>query len=156
MHASDAEPKFDIEQLLADGKPIQIKPQGYSMYPLFVPGRDEAIIAPADPKHLRRGDVALYRRDGGILVLHRIWKRKNGSFYLVGDNQKEIEGPLRADQMKGVLIKVVRNGREFSTRHPIYRFLSSLWLMLRPIRPWLSRAKASCMHFLGMGKKGGK
>ena len=33
-----------IEQLLADGQTIKIKPQGYSMYPLFVPGRDEACI----------------------------------------------------------------------------------------------------------------
>ena len=39
---------IDIEQLLAEGKTIRIKPQGYSMYPLFVPGRDEASIEHTD------------------------------------------------------------------------------------------------------------
>ena len=28
---------YDIEQLLKDGSAIQLKPQGYSMYPLFIP-----------------------------------------------------------------------------------------------------------------------
>lgn len=32
---------YDIEQLLKDGSAIRLKPQGYSMYPLFHPGRDE-------------------------------------------------------------------------------------------------------------------
>ena len=48
---------YDIEQLLKDGSAIRLKPQGYSMYPLFHPGRDEAVIE-AYPIHLlRRGDV---------------------------------------------------------------------------------------------------
>ena len=94
---------FNIEQLLRDGNTIKIKPQGYSMYPLFFPGRDEAVIEPVDPAALRRGDVALYRRRESILVLHRIWKIRGQSFYMVGDNQTEIEGPLEADQFLGKL-----------------------------------------------------
>lgn len=94
---------IDIEQLLADGKTIKIKPQGYSMYPLFVPGRDEACIERTDFSSLKRGDVILYRRDKSILVLHRIWKITDNSLYMVGDNQTEIEGPLRADQVRGKL-----------------------------------------------------
>ena len=71
----------DIEQLLQEGRNINIKPQGYSMYPVLVPDRDEAIIEPLEDRKLKRGDVVLYRRDknvenGGILVLHRIWKIK--------------------------------------------------------------------------------
>ena len=34
----------DLEALLQDGNIIRIRPQGYSMYPLFLPGRDEALI----------------------------------------------------------------------------------------------------------------
>ena len=36
--------KTDLEALLRDRNIIRIKPQGYSMYPLFIPGRDEALI----------------------------------------------------------------------------------------------------------------
>lgn len=126
---------YDIEQLLKDGSAIQLKPQGYSMYPLFHPGRDEAIIEAYPIDQLRRGDVILYRRDQGILVLHRICRITSDGFYLVGDNQTEIEGPLRPDQIRGKMTGVVRSGKSFSVSHPLYRMLSSLWLFLRPIRP---------------------
>lgn len=147
MKETPTESKIDIEKLLAQGNSVQFKPQGYSMYPLFVPGRDEAVVAPVNPERLKRGDVVLYRRDGDILVLHRIWKRKGEEFYLVGDNQKEIEGPLRPDQMKGILVQIIRKGRSFSTKNVLYRFFAALWLLLRPLRPLLSHAVARCKRF---------
>ena len=138
---------IDIEQLLASDATIKIKPQGYSMYPLFVPGRDEACIDRADFSSLKRGDVILYRRDKNILVLHRIWKITGNSFYMVGDNQTEIEGPLRADQVRGKLTGFVRNGKFVDVKNPIYRFLSGLWLFLRPLRPCAWKLTA-CMRKL--------
>lgn len=126
---------YDLEQLLQDGYSIRIHPQGYSMYPLFIPERDEAVIEPADISRLHRNDVVLYRRDSGILVLHRIWKINTKGIWLVGDNQTELEGPLRPEQMKGRLCRVIRNGRTIEVSSPFYRFVSSLWLRLRPIRP---------------------
>lgn len=128
--------KADIEKLLEEGNLIRIHPKGFSMYPLFVPERDEAVIGPADTAKLKRGDVALYRRESGRLVLHRIWKRRGSEFYMVGDNQKEIEGPLSEGQIKGVLKEVIRRGRRFSVDNPIYRLSAGIWLFFRPIRPF--------------------
>ena len=143
MQGQEKNGKYDIEKLLEQGRTVQIEPQGYSMYPLFVPGRDKAVVAPVwDVKKLRRGDVVLYRRDQGILVLHRIWKRRTEGFYLVGDNQKEIEGPLRPDQMKGILVEIIRKGRQFSVKNPVYWVLFRIWLILRPLRPVISKAVA--------------
>ena len=73
MNNTTSDPvKIDLEQLLREGNIIRIKPQGYSMYPLFIPGRDEALIQQTDGTDCHRNDVVLYRRDQGILVLHRI------------------------------------------------------------------------------------
>ena len=105
------------------------------MYPLFIPGRDEALIQQAALESLRKNDVVLYRRDSGILVLHRICRITDNGFYLVGDNQREVEGPLRPSQIIGRLAAFVRDGKEISVRQPFYRFLSSLWLFLLPVRP---------------------
>ncbi len=138
------EKRLNLEKLLAEGKIIQVKPQGYSMYPLFVPGRDEAVIEPFKNQKLRRGDVVLYRRQGGILVLHRIWKCTQESCYMVGDNQKTVEGPLRKEQIRGILIGVIRNGKGFSTDHLLYRICAGIWLLLRPVRPNISRVIAKC------------
>lgn len=134
--------RIEIEKLLSEGNTIQLSPIGYSMYPLFVPGRDMARIAPSDGAKLGRGDVALYRREGSILVLHRIWKREGDEFYFVGDNQKEVEGPLPIQQIRGELIGFERRGRYISVKNPAYRLISALWLWLRPVRPVIS----GCIH----------
>lgn len=132
-----------IEEILESGKAVQIKPQGYSMYPVIVPGRDEVIVQKEDPAKLKRGDVALYRRDGSILVIHRIWKKDEKGFYMVGDNQIEIEGPLRPDQIKGKMVTLIRNGKEIDVRGMSYRFLCSIWLLMRPVRRPVSLAAAA-------------
>lgn len=140
--------KVNIEKLLKEGHTIQLKPKGYSMYPLFVPGRDEAVIAPIDEKmRLKRGDVVLYRREGSMLVMHRIWKCKGENFYMVGDNEHWIEGPLPGDRIRGILVGVVRKGNYFSVKQPLYRLFSGLWLALRPFRPILSKTMAGVKRF---------
>lgn len=146
--------KANIEKLLKEGHTIRIKPKGYSMYPLFVPGRDEAVIAPvSDVLSLKRGDVVLYRREGSVLVMHRICKHREGKIYCVGDNEHWVEGPLRADQIKGILVEIVRKGKQFSVKQPLYRLLSAIWLAFRPLRPILywaaAKVKPMVKHFFG-------
>ncbi len=126
--------KADVEKLLERGLAVQIRPKGYSMYPMFNPGRDEAILKKADLDKVRRGDVALYRREDGMLVLHRVCRREGGFFYAVGDNQTEVEGPLRVEQIKGVLTAFIRNGRYTDVSNPFYRMAAGAWLFMRPAR----------------------
>lgn len=143
MNNTTSDPvKIDLEQLLREGNIIRIKPQGYSMYPLFIPGRDEALIQQTDGTDCHRNDVVLYRRDQGILVLHRICRITSDGFYMVGDNQCEVEGPLRQDQIIGKLIAVNRNSREFTVGNPFYKFVSSLWLFMLPVRPFCFKLSA--------------
>ena len=115
-NTSQTSPKIDLEQLLRDGNIIRIKPQGYSMYTLFIPGRDEALIHQTTSTDCRRNDVVLYRRDRSILVLHRIDKITEEGFFMVGDNQWEIEGPLRSDQIIGKLKIVTAQRQEQQVR----------------------------------------
>lgn len=124
----------NIESLLSNGKSVQLSPDGYSMYPLFVPGRDQAIISPIGGRKLKKGDVVLYRRKASILVLHRIYKIKNNGYFMVGDNQIEVEGPLEREQIKGILTAFIRKGKQVSVSHPIYIVFSRIWLFMRPVR----------------------
>lgn len=138
----------DIEKILSEGNPIQIKPKGYSMYPVLVPGRDEVIVEPLEERiRLKRGDVVLYRRwkttgEKDILVLHRIWKVNELGIYLVGDNQKEVEGPLEPSQMLGIAICIIRKGKRIPCANICYKLLTGLWLFMRPIRPVISKSVA--------------
>ena len=133
----------DIEQLLEEGHTIRVKPEGYSMYPLFVPGRDAALIEKIPVDGLKKGDIVLYRRDGSILVLHRICRISREGFYMVGDNQSVVEGPLRPDQIRGKLIAFERKGRKpVSVDNKIYCVLSGIWLKMMPIRPLFFKVSA--------------
>lgn len=127
-------PNSNIEHILSEGKSVQFPPTGYSMYPMFIPGRDEAIVSPLTKRDLRRGDVVLYRRDESILVLHRICRINKQGLYMVGDNQFEVEGPLRPDQVKGILTAFIRNKKTVSVRNPIYLISAHIWLFMLPIR----------------------
>ena len=142
----------DIELLLKQGKSIQIKPRGYSMYPVLVPQRDEAVIEPLAGKKLKRGEVALYRRmegqSPGILVLHRVHKVTEKGIYMVGDNQKEVEGPLRPEQFLGIMVGMYRKGKYVSCSNMGYRCITGGWLLLRPVRPAVSRMVAGMKQLL--------
>lgn len=126
---------YEIEPLLKAGACIQIYPQGYSMYPFIDPRRDEVVLAGIEEgSALRRGDVVLYRRENGMLVLHRIYKIRQDGLYLLGDHQTAIEGPVRREQVKGKMTGMVRDGRYMDVGNPGYRMLSVVWLFLRPAR----------------------
>ncbi len=126
--------KINIEELLEQGKEIQIPTIGSSMCPTFYSGRDQVILKKAMPDQLKKGDVVLYRRENSILVLHRICKIDSAGFYMVGDNQSEVEGPIKAEQIKGILTAFIRKGRLIKVSNPLYCVGTRLWLVLRPVR----------------------
>ena len=104
------------------------------MYPLVCPGRDQVILTKIGDHRVKRGDVLMYRRDTGMLVLHRVWKVKKDGIYMVGDNQSEVEGPLAAEQMKARLVALIRKGKRIEADNPLYLGWSHIWLFLRPLR----------------------
>ena len=134
--------------MLLSGNTIQIKPEGYSMYPFIVPGRDEVIIEPADSYVPKRSDIVLYRRKQGPLVLHRICKCTDKGFYMVGDNQTELEGPIEYEQIKGIMTAVIRNQKNIPADNIFYAFAGSFWLALRPVRMYIVKPAAAVKNIL--------
>lgn len=128
-----------IMPLLENEQTIEIHPHGSSMYPLITSPSDSVIVRPIDGKAVKRGDIILYRRTSGLLVLHRICHVKKDGFYFTGDNQTEIEGPLQAQQLLAKVTHIRRKGHTFSVKNPIYLVCSHIWLILRPVRPFISR-----------------
>lgn len=124
---------------LKEGQTVEIHPQGSSMFPLLTEGRDSVLICSLDDTTPKRGDILLYQRSNGLLVLHRVYRTRQDGFYFVGDNQTEIEGPLERSQLLAKVTHIRRKGQLFSIKHPIYLLISRAWLFLRPIRPYISR-----------------
>ena len=145
--------KIDIEGTLRNGVPVIFSPNGFSMYPVIYPGRDYAEVVPFAPEKLKRGDVAIYRRPGSILVIHRVWKHKKDGIYMVGDNQKEIEGPLSEECFFGKMTHLHRKGKRISVKNIRYVIPSRGWLFLRPFRQKLMRFAEVIKNLIKGGKK---
>lgn len=121
--------------MLQEGHKLKIAPHGYSMYPFLISDRDEVVLKIPQRK-LKRGDVVLYRRENGIHVLHRIHHIKNNSYFLIGDSQTEIEGPLEEKQIFAVAESIIRKGKTISCESKGYLLLYGIWLRIRIIRPF--------------------
>lgn len=125
--------------LLEEDQVLPITPSGISMFPFFYGGRDTLYIKrPTAP--LKRGDIALYRRTDTTFVVHRIHhiqKEKDvSSYYMLGDHQTLIEGPLAESQIYGVVAWYERKGKKIDcTSDKKYNLLWRLWMILRPVRP---------------------
>ena len=130
--------KFDVEQLLKDGQPVQFPISGWSMYP-FLSDQDMVTVYPLEDSKLHVNDVVLYRRINGPLVLHRIIRMTDKEYYLCGDNQTEIEGPLSKEQFYGILKDYSHNQRIIIVSDLSYQIKSNLWRILRPARPIISK-----------------
>lgn len=140
------------DELLLGGQPVELYPQGYSMYPLFIPGRDSVVLYPLDEtadgdrafngRKIKVNDVIVFRRPGSILVIHRVYRKTDSDhYYFVGDNQseKEIEGPVSASQFVGILTEIHKNGRHvIKCSNICYRAAERIWLWLMPVRPQIS------------------
>lgn len=53
---------------------------------------------------------------------------------MIGDNQMEVEGPLRPEQIRGVLLAFIKKGRKISVKNPFYIVISRLWMLAKPLR----------------------
>ncbi len=132
----------NIEQLLSilqEGQTLKITPQGHSMCPFFVGGRDDVYLEPASFP-LKKGTIALFQRESGQYIIHRVYRirRVNSEtvYYMLGDNQTWIEGPITPAQIHAVTVRFMRKGKMIDcSKNYIYRFLSWLWMAIRPIRP---------------------
>lgn len=125
-----------VEVLLKGGNGVRIAPQGTSMWPTILPGRDKVEVQPVE-RRIRRGDVVLYRRPSGILVLHRVVKIHEDRLWFCGDNQFEVEGPLPASCVLGVMSARIRGNKHIETDSLRWRAWSATWRIALPARKFV-------------------
>ena len=121
------------EQLAADKTVTNFLPRGISMLPMIRQGRDTVELSPLPEGKLKKYDLPLYQRDDGQYVLHRIVKV--GEHYTcVGDNQFELEYPVRHDQLIAIVTAFTRNGKRMEVTAWHHRLYCRFWHLSRPVR----------------------
>lgn len=119
-----------LEKLDAGGS-VTFTPNGTSMLPMLRDGEDVVVLS--KPKgRLHLFDVALYRRDNGQYVLHRVIDFcRDGSYVMCGDNQFAKEKGIRDDQVIAVMTGFCRKGVPYAPVYFRYRAYINFWYYTR-------------------------
>lgn len=130
----------NVKQLVALGHELVITVAGWSMEPFLRNDQDRVLIKkPQVPP--RNGDIVFYQRETGQFVLHRIYKKKSDGYYLMGDRQLDIEGPIAETAIFAIVAEVERDGRWISTEALSWKMACALWRMFYPVRKLAYAAK---------------
>lgn len=130
----------NLKQLIEAGYEVVITVAGWSMEPFLHNQRDRVLLRKLI-RPLKKGDIVFYQRKTGQYVLHRIFKKKPEGYYLMGDNQLELEGPIEENAIFAVVTEVERNGRWFSVETISWTTACGVWRMLYPVRKFAHAVK---------------
>lgn len=130
--------RTDFLHIILEGEDQQVLPllvTGGSMMPFLLDRRSLVYLKKDSTYRPRRGDIVMFMRLDGMWVLHRITRLlPDGRLLINGDAQRWTEIIL-PDQIAAHVVRIRRRKREFSAKHPFYRFLVWLWMPLRLLHP---------------------
>ena len=122
-----------LRELVENGKSVSLIVAGNSMFPFLEHERD-TVYFEAPKRKLRKGDIVFYQRRNGQFVMHRIYKAEGDSYFIVGDAQRVIEGPVLGDQIFAIVTQVKRNGKVLTPSSLKWKFFEKVWINLVPYR----------------------
>lgn len=125
-----------LPDLLDAGAEVPLIISGNSMYPFLKHNRDTVYLSKPNGQPAV-GDLVLYRRRHGELVLHRVISAENGSLTMLGDRQVTPEEGISRDVVLAVVNAVRRNGKLIRQGDPVWVFFAKRWLALVRFRPRL-------------------
>lgn len=129
-----------LENYLRESGRLTYSNVGVSMLPLLRQGRDLLTVEAKGPARCKAGDVVLFRRPNGQLILHRIVAVRAADYVLRGDNCTGDEAGVTEEQILGVMTGFVRGGREHRVTDPGYRLYTQLILRTARLRIPLMKA----------------
>ena len=116
-----------ICEFLSEGKSVTVTARGNSMRPMLCDLRDRLTLSPCKAETLSVGDVIMYKRDDGNIVVHRIVEKDGDNFILMGDCQAYKERDIRPDQVLARLTSFVRKGKSVSCTDAKYLRYVRFW-----------------------------
>ena len=142
-----------IKEKLDQGGTVTFTPRGSSMEPMLRSGEDVVVLS--KPKgRLSFLDVALYQRDDGTYVMHRVIDfGSDGSYIFCGDNQFHNERGIRDDNIIGVMTSFFRKGKTYTVKSLSYRLYCNFLYYTRIPRHGYSAGKNRLTKLFGKKEK---
>ena len=135
-----------LSGILDEGAAVPLVVSGCSMAPFLAHGRDTVYLSKIT-EPVKRGDIVLYRRKSGDLVLHRVCRVNQDGFNMVGDAQEIIETGIEPEQLLAVTTAVRRKGKLLTPSSCLWKFYKNVWLLVIP------RHKKLIAFYAGLTKR---
>ena len=123
-----------VREVLDRGSGAKIAVTGMSMYPFLREGIDSVELSKSAFADIRVGDITVILRDNGQFIMHRVMKKEKDCFYIAGDAQWWLEGPLNSTQLVAVVRAVWRNDKRIDCSDKAWKLMSRIWMSSRPFR----------------------
>ena len=127
-----------LKEQVEEGREAVMRIAGNSMYPFLAHERDY-IAFQAPDRELRKGDMVFFQRMDGTYVMHRICKCTPEGYYLIGDAQTQMEGPVKREQIFARITKVQRKEKWLTNGNLLWEFFEKIWIRIIPWRRKLIR-----------------
>ena len=121
-----------ISDLLKNNQKVRITVTGNSMMPFLREGIDSIELSKASLDELHFGQIPLIKRSNGQYILHRLIYKSKSSFYIAGDAQLWVEGPLLPEQLIAVVTQIWRKDKPVSPENILLRAISLIWWLRLP------------------------
>lgn len=122
-----------LRELTEEGREVSMLIAGNSMSPFLIHQRDSICFKKPD-RSPKKGDMVFYQRMNGQYIMHRICKVKPEGYYIVGDAQQDIEGPVSESQIFAVITRVKRKGQWIGPGNFWWEFFEHAWINIIPMR----------------------
>lgn len=109
----------DYAEELVKNRVIAFVPSGNSMWPTLK-NKGQSVIVKYKTDKLKPMDVALYRRENGANVLHRVMRATETGYVMCGDSQFTLEN-VKEENVYGVMSGFYRGKRYIETSDPEYK-----------------------------------
>lgn len=122
-----------LKEMVEQGMEVSMTIFGTSMEPFLIDKRDTIYFRKTEDP-IKKGDMVFYQRKTGEYVMHRVLKVRKQQYYLAGDHQTFLEGPIEAQQIFAKVISVERAGVWLTEKDRLWKFYAGWWRRLFWVR----------------------
>ena len=129
-----------LREMVDQGMEVSMTIAGTSMEPFLIHRRDKIYFRRPEGK-IKKGDMVFFQRATGEYVMHRVMKVRKGKYYLAGDHQAFMEGPIDEQQIFAKVVSVERDGKWLTEKDPLWKFYAGWWRRGFVVRKVVNKVK---------------
>ena len=129
-----------LKEMVEQGLEVSMTIVGTSMEPFLLHNRDKIYFQKPDGA-IKKGDMVFFQRETGAYVMHRVMKKRKQQYYMAGDHQTFLEGPIEKNQIFAKVVSVERAGVWLTEEDKLWKFYAVWWRRLFWVRKVVNKLK---------------